>query len=159
MKTLERILFNACASLTILVLVIITYDAYNRIYADNLLLRSAYEPTFKDAEKMLLRAVRAVPDTHYKDKAGVVYYEIFRMSGDTRAYDNASKLLYASAMQNPYNPEPLIHLIQLDIVAVKIDMLKQPTKRGLWACDAAENLDKNNATIKNLVKELRGKKK
>ena len=104
----------------------------------------------------MLKALSVMPNhSHYEDRAGVVYYNVLALSGSKRAYDNASLLFYRSYLHNPYNPQSPIHLIQLDILAIKRGLFKKPTQRGLWACDAARSLDKNNQTVKNLAEELR----
>jgi len=156
MRLLERITFIACASLITLVLVWLCYDASKRVYADYLFSNASYEPSFMKAEKMMVKALRILPNnSFYEDTAGTVYYNVLAVTGDNRAYDNASILLYRSYMHNPYDPQPLVHLVQLDILAVKIGLLQKPSDRGLWACDAVTNLDKNNTTIRNLAEELR----
>ncbi len=159
MKPLERILCIACASLIILALLMLCYSAGKAVYADYLFYQAIYEPTFLSAEKMMLKALRVMPNNpHYEDRAGVVYYEVLGLSGDKKAYDNASLLFYQSYLHNPYDPQSLIHLIQLDILAIKRGLIDKPTQRGLWACDAARSLDSNNQTVKDLAEELRGMK-
>ncbi len=154
---IERLISHVCILLVAITLVILCYDAANRFYAEYLFSQAQLQTRFLETEKMMVRALEVLPNSEeYEDKLGMVYFNVLGLSGDIRGLDNASKLFYAAALHNPYNPQQLVHLMQLDIFAIKQGLLKEPSERGLWACDKAIKLDKNNQTIKELCGKLKG---
>ena len=140
-------------------LLVLSYDAANRAYADRLFWKSqTMNPVVEwpQIESNIADGLASVPgDFFYEDMAGLLYLKRFNMTRDPRAYSQGVEVLERAYRHNPFDVYVLLHRIDLEMVALRGGIIRSPTPFVEKTVANLALMDKNNPTVYEAAARLR----
>ena len=145
-------------SLCSVILIVLTFDAINILYADRLFWASRTMDLGKDwnrIESNIKEGLENVPKDHYyEDMAGLLYIKKLNESGDGETYQKAAAMFERAHLHNPFDPYVLIHRIDTDTIGIRKGVIKKPSEFTEKVIGTLRAMDKNNATVYESIAKL-----
>ncbi len=140
-------------------LLVLIYDATNRVYADRLFWKSQTMDATRgwpEIESNIADGLASVPgDFYYEDMAGLLYLKRFNMTGDPKAYRQGVEALEKAHSHNPFDVYVLLHRIDLEMVALRRGTIREAARSVETSVDDLLLADKNNPTVYEAAARLR----
>ena len=140
-------------------LLVLSYDAANRAFADRLFWKSqTMNPVleWRQIESNITEGLASVPgDFFYEDMAGLLYLKRLNMTRDPQAYRQGVEALERAHRHNPFDIYVLLHRIDMEMVALRAGIIRYPAPFVVKATDSLVLMDKNNPTVYEAIARLR----
>jgi O-antigen ligase/tetratricopeptide (TPR) repeat protein len=140
-------------------LLVLSYDAANRAYGDRLFWKSQTMNAvgeWPQIESNIAEGLASVPgDFFYEDMAGLLYLKRFNFTGDPKSYRQGVEVLEKAHRHNPFDVYVLLHRVDLEMVALRKGIIKDPSPFVEKAVRDLILMDRNNPTVYEAVARLK----
>jgi len=146
----------SCACL--LCLLFLSGDALRRVYVDRLFFNSRvnHSANWSEVEADVLKGIEAARgDFQYEDMAGTIYVERFIVTGEESIYRKALALYQRARSDNPFDAYVLIHMAELDTLALRKGVILKPDPATESAAARLLQMDENNTSVYETLACLR----
>ena len=155
----KRSMIYMAAALGIIIMIFLIADAVKKIRGEKMFWPSqsldinADWPVIETNIRNGLAAIQG--DFYYEDMAGVAYMLRLTNTGDAEAYSRGMASLRDAAQHNPFDSYVMIHIMEMDTVALTNNIIKHPSELSGKAIGDALRLDRNNPSVFEAAAKLK----